>query len=123
MISLRSAKDGAGSAGSVSTRLGVYWSRSAFVAASLPEIRLVELASLSRAANHFKTAKLEWEQAAAHKETAGVALWLIEHRDELLQQTSRTLEVRPVEEFPRLIEVSGPVKGIDALLGQKSTEK
>jgi hypothetical protein len=44
--------------------------------------------------------KLEWEEALAQREAAGVARWLIENREELLQQSSRTLEVRAVPEFP-----------------------
>ena len=62
------------------------------------------LAALNRVAEHLKTAKLEWEQAAAHKEIAGVAQFLIDHRDQLLQRASRTLEVRATPEFPELPE-------------------
>lgn len=77
----------------------------------------LELAALARAAQHLKTAKLEWEEAAAQKEISGVVRWLIDCRDTLLEQASRTLEVRLVPEFPNLVEVSGPKRGLDALLG------
>ncbi len=82
----------------------------------------LELAALSRAAQHLKTAKLEWEEAAAQKEIAGVARWLIECREQLLEQSRRSLDISPVPEFPNLlfpnvVEVTGPKKGLDALLG------
>jgi len=42
--------------------------------------------------SRLKQAKMEWDEACGHGEVAGVARWLIENGDALLQQTSRTLE-------------------------------
>ena len=82
----------------------------------------LELAALSRVAQHLKTAKLEWELATAQKEVAGVARWLIECREQLLEQSRRSLEINPVPEFPNVLEVMGPKKGLDALLGPPKEE-
>lgn len=67
----------------------------------------VELASLNRAANCLKQAKIEWDEACVHREAAGVARWLIENRDALLQQTSRTLEIKTEGELPSLATDNG----------------
>jgi hypothetical protein len=44
----------------------------------------LELKSLSLAAQCSKRAKAEMEQAIAHRETAGVCRFLLEHRSELI---------------------------------------
>ena len=67
---------------------------------SMQELHNLELAALGRAANHLRTARLEWEEAAAQKEVAGVARWLIETRDLLLESASRTVEMKAEGEFP-----------------------
>jgi hypothetical protein len=41
----------------------------------------VELANLNRAANCLKRARIEWNEACAHREAAGVARWLLENRE------------------------------------------
>lgn len=81
----------------------------------------LELAALDRAANHLKTAKLEWEEAAAQREVAGVARWLIETRDVLLEQASRTVEIKA--EFPGEVTTTASKKGLDALLGPEPPKK
>jgi|SRR5208282_1082759 len=77
----------------------------------------VELANLNRAANCLKQARIEWNEACAHREAAGVARWLLENREALLEQSTRTLEVGVQDEFPALVTVKGPKKGLDTLLG------
>jgi hypothetical protein len=77
----------------------------------------VELANLSQAANCLKQARIEWNEACAHREAAGVARWLLENREALLQQSGRTLEVRVEDELPTLATIRGPKKGLDSLLG------
>ncbi len=77
----------------------------------------LELASLNRSSNCLKAARLEWYEAVAQREIAGVARWLIENRDALLQMTASTVNVRPVEELPGHVEITGPKEGLDALLG------
>jgi hypothetical protein len=62
----------------------------------------LELAALNRSSNCLQVAKTEWQEAVAQREIAGVARWLIENRDALLQMTSRTVDVRPLEELPLL---------------------
>lgn len=53
----------------------------------------LELACLNRSQQCLKAAKIEWEEALAQREAAGVARWLIEHRPHLLEQARRTLEI------------------------------
>ena len=67
----------------------------------------LELFSLSRAAQCLKAAKHEWEEAAALKETAGVARWLIENRENLLAQARRTVAGQKVAVFPETSIVIG----------------
>jgi hypothetical protein len=76
----------------------------------------LELHSLARSANHLKTAKREWEEASAQIEVAGVARWLIENRDQLLEQCSRTLAVSTTPEYPTVVAVKGPKTGLNILL-------
>jgi len=83
----------------------------------------LELTALNRSSNCLKAARLEWEEAVAQREIAGVARWLIENRDALLQMTSRTVDVRPVEELPGHVEISGSKMGFDALLGPEAEKK
>jgi hypothetical protein len=68
----------------------------------------VEINSLNRAANCLKRARVEWNEAVSHREAAGVARWLIENREALLRQCSRTLEVNLGDELPTLATISGP---------------
>jgi len=49
---------------------------------------------------------------------AGVARWLIENRDALLEQATRTLEVKIEDKLPNLTTIKGPKKGLDKLLGE-----
>ena len=65
----------------------------------------LELAALNRSANCLRVAKTEWDEAVAQREIAGVARWLIENRDALMQMTSRTVDVQPVEELPGHVEI------------------
>jgi len=73
---------------------------------------------LDRAANCLKQAKMEWDQACAHSEASGVARWLMENRDALLEQVSRTLEVKIEDQLPNLTTIKGPKRGLDKLLGE-----
>jgi len=66
---------------------------------------------------------LEWEEAVAQREIAGVARWLIENRDALLQMTARTVDVRPVEDLPGHVEITASKLGLDALLGPDDADK
>ena len=83
----------------------------------------LERASLNRSSNCLKAARLEWEEAVAQREIAGVARWLIENRDALLQMTSRTVDVRPVEDLPGQVEITGSKLAFDALLGPEKPKK
>jgi len=67
--------------------------------------------------------RLEWEEGIAQREIAGVARWLIENRDALLQMTARTVEVRPLEELPGQVEITGSKMGLDVLLGPEDEKK
>lgn len=60
----------------------------------------LELAALNRSAQHFKAARLELEEAVAQREIAGVARFMIEHRDALMAMARQTLEPQTVFEFP-----------------------
>jgi hypothetical protein len=75
------------------------------------------------AANCLKQAKTEWDEACAHREAAGVARWLIENREALLEQVSRTLEVHIDPELPNLARITGPKEGLDILLGAPDSEQ
>jgi hypothetical protein len=75
----------------------------------------VELANLNLAANCLKRARLEWNEAVAHGEAAGVARWLIHNRDALLEQARRTLQVETGDDG--LPTVSGSKRGLEKLLG------
>ena len=83
----------------------------------------LELASLNRSSNCLRAARLEWEEAIAQREIAGVARWLIENRDALLQMTARTVDVRPLEELPGQVEITGSKMGLDVLLGPEDEKK
>ncbi len=58
---------------------------------SLMTLSELELSSLSRSANALKHAKLEMEEAVAQREIAGVARWLLEHREDLLEAARRAI--------------------------------
>lgn len=75
----------------------------------------VELANLNRAANCLKRAREEWFEAVTQREAAGVARWLIENRDALLEQAKRTLKVEIEDDG--LPTISGPKTGLEKLLG------
>ena len=79
----------------------------------------LELSALNQSAEHLKAARLELEEAVAQREASGVVRWMIEHREELLEQTNRTVEVRAVPGTPSQVNISGPKMGLDALLGRK----
>ena len=51
----------------------------------------LELASLSRSSNALKCAKEQMDEAVAQREIAGVARWLMEHREVLLEAARRTI--------------------------------
>jgi hypothetical protein len=70
---------------------------------SMGSLQDLELAALGRSSNCLKAARLEWQEAVAQREIAGVVRWLIENRDALLQMTARTVDVRPVQELPGLV--------------------
>lgn len=90
---------------------------------SMQELHNLELVALGRAANHLRTARLEWEEAAAQKEVAGVARWLIETRDLLLESASRTVEIRPRAESPGEVTITSNKRGLDKLLGPETPKK
>src|SRR6266704_243148 len=63
----------------------------------------LELSALNRSQQCFRAAKEEMEQALAHREIAGVARWIIEHRPYLLEVARRTIEAesgQSVLQFP-----------------------
>lgn len=62
-------------------------------------LRDLELAALDRAAQCKKRARIEFLEAIAQQEAAGVARYFIEHRSELLEAARRTLEAEPVLPF------------------------
>lgn len=90
----------------------------------MQELRDLELAALGRAANHLRTARLQWEEATAQQQVAGVARWLIETRDLLLEQASRTVEIKAEPEFPgEVVTVPANKRGLDKLLGPETPEE
>ena len=70
------------------------------MSSSKQSLQDLELASLNRAANRLKAAKLEYEEALREAEAAGVARWLIDNREELLVRARQTLEAKSAREFP-----------------------
>ena len=62
-------------------------------------LRDLELAALDRAAQCKKRARIEFMEAIAQQEAAGVARYFLEHRGELLEAARRTLEAEPVLPF------------------------
>lgn len=84
-------------------------------------LRDIELAALNRSANCLKAARLELEEAIAQREAAGVARWLIENRGRILEQASRTVEIKG--EFPGEVTITANKKGLDALLGPETPKK
>lgn len=60
----------------------------------------LELAALARSSQHLKRAKEEWLEGASQREAAGVARWLIENREGLLEQARKTVEVESAVVFP-----------------------
>lgn len=81
----------------------------------------LELTALNRAATCLQAARLEWEEAIAQREAAGVARWLIENRDRILAAGSRMVDVRG--EFPGEVTITANKKGLDALLGPETPKK
>ena len=65
------------------------------------QLQELELASLNRSANLLRQAKLSWDEALAEREIAGVARWLIENREVLLEQARKTVEVQSALVFPK----------------------
>jgi len=66
-------------------------------AASLGDL---ELAALARSANCLKQARLEWEEAVAQREAAGVVRWLMENREALLGVARMTLDAQASHQLP-----------------------
>jgi len=58
---------------------------------STKSLQDLELAALNRSQQCLKAAKMEWDEAVAQMECAGVARWLLENRKELLE--SRGIDV------------------------------
>ena len=58
---------------------------------SLMTLSELELSSLSRSSNALKCAKEQLDEAVAQREIAGVARWLLEHREDLLEAARRTI--------------------------------
>lgn len=81
----------------------------------------MELGSLNRSANHLKAAKLEWDEAVAHRKIARRCAWLIENREQTLEQASRTVEIKA--EFPSEVTITANKKGLGVLLGPDTSEK
>ena len=72
----------------------------------------LELASLNRSGNHLKAAKLEGDEAVAHREIAGIARWLIENREQILERASRTVEIKVG--FPGEVTITANKKSLVA---------
>lgn len=65
-------------------------------------LRDLELAALDRAAQCKKRARIEFLEAIAQQEAAGVARYFIEHRGEILDAARRTLDAEPALPFRKL---------------------
>ena len=70
----------------------------------------LESASLNRSASHLNAAKLERDEAVAHRKIADVARWLIENREQILEQASRTVGIKA--EFPSEVTITANKKGL-----------
>src|SRR5262249_46750547 len=68
---------------------------------SVRSLQDLEMNALNRSANCLKRAKMEWDEAVANRERAGVARWLIEHRAEIMEQAKNTFEVKAPVQFPK----------------------
>lgn len=91
---------------------------------SMQELHNLALAALGRVANHLRTARREWEEAALQKEVAGVARRLIETRDLLLEQARGTVEVKAEPQFPgEVVTVTANTLGLDKRLGPETLKK
>src|SRR5438093_10583910 len=53
----------------------------------------LELAALNRSSEHLRRAEAEMNEAVAQREVAGVARWLIENRETLLEAAHNSLPV------------------------------
>ena len=60
----------------------------------------LELAALNRSQQHLRAAKAEWEEAVSQREVAGVARWLIENRENLLDLVRQTINHASGDSFP-----------------------
>jgi hypothetical protein len=68
-------------------------------------VQEIELKLLDLAAQCMKRAKVEWEQAVAYREGAGVCRWLIVNRDDMIGVAKRIADGRQgllrFPEFPQ----------------------
>ena len=62
----------------------------------------LELAALNRSSEHLRRAEAEMNEAVAQREVAGVARWLIENRETLLEAAHNSLPVIAVTKKLRL---------------------
>jgi hypothetical protein len=67
---------------------------------SVVSLQDLEMAALNRSANCLKRAKIEWDEAVAQREVAGVARWFIENRAHILKQARNTVDTQVVLVFP-----------------------
>lgn len=66
-------------------------------------LRDLQMASLDRAARHLKSAKLAWNEAVREEAIGVLALYFLQHREEMLEAARRTIEVKATLTFPESI--------------------
>jgi hypothetical protein len=60
------------------------------------------LTARDRASRHLKVAKTEWHAAVMEEATAVAAEYILQAKEELLDEARRTLEVQSAIEFPQI---------------------
>lgn len=61
----------------------------------------LQIASLDRAARSLKAAKAAWNEAVREEALGLIAAYFIEHREAMLENARRTVEVKTTLEFPQ----------------------
>jgi hypothetical protein len=70
---------------------------------SVASLQDLELENLNLSSECVRKAKTELEEAIARREAAGVARWLIEHRDEFIDMAKRVADGKQrLLKFPEL---------------------
>jgi hypothetical protein len=61
----------------------------------------LQIASLDRAARSLKAAKAAWNEAVREEAIGLIAAYFLEHREAILENARRTIEVKAMLEFPQ----------------------